>query len=123
MPDDFEIGAVIKIVSDTDIETNRCIYNPVATYASKMVMVFSFPVKSFQCATGLEFLNITAFGKDFKIAIYGSQADSWQALADHGIDFISTGMSVHFAKFFQNDPTLTRHPKIRLFLQTHPTST
>jgi hypothetical protein len=97
-------------MSDRDIKIARGIYHAITTYTSEMVMVFRFPVKPFQRAARLEFLNITAFSKDFKVAIYGSKANTGQAPANHCIDLIGTGMSIHLAKLLQDYSTLPRHP-------------
>jgi hypothetical protein len=77
-----------------------------------MVMVFRFPVKPFQCAAQFEFLNIAAFSKDFKVAIYGPKANAGKALANHCIDLIGAGMSIHLTKLLQDNSTLTCHPEI-----------
>jgi len=83
MPDDLEIRVAFYSMFNRDIKINRGINNSITTNTSEMVMVFRFTVKPFQRATRFEFLNIAAFSKDFKVAIYGSKADARQALASH----------------------------------------
>jgi hypothetical protein len=112
MPDDLEIGAAFKIVFNRDIKINRGINHSITPNTSEMVMVFRISVKPFQRAARFEFLNIAVFSKYFEVAIYGSKADAGQALANHCIDLIGTGMSIHFAKLFQDNSTLTRHPEM-----------
>ena len=75
-------------------------------------------VKTFQRAAGFQLLNLTGFRKYLKVAIDRSQADTRQSLANDLIDLIRTGMGVNFTKLLQNYLTLTRHPKVRVLLQT-----
>jgi hypothetical protein len=112
MPDNFEIGGVFQIMSNRDIKINRGINHTIATNTSEMVMVFRFPVKPFQRAARFEFLNITAFSKDFEVAIHGSKADAGQALAYHCINLIGAGMSINLTKLLQDNFSLTRPPEI-----------
>jgi hypothetical protein len=95
-----------------DIKINRSINHSITTNTTEMVMVFRFPVKPFQFAARFEFLNIAIISKDFKVALYGPEADARQALANHGIDLIGAGMSIHLTKLLQDNSTLTRHPEI-----------
>jgi hypothetical protein len=111
MPDNLKIGVAFKIMFDRDIEIKRGINHSITPNASEMVMVFSFPVKPFWRAARFEFLNIAAFSKDFEVAIYGTEADAGQALANHCVDLIGTGMSIHFTKLLQDNFTLSRHPE------------
>jgi hypothetical protein len=99
-------------MSNRDFKINRGINHSITANTSEMVMVFRFPVKPFQGAARFEFLNITASSKDFEVAIHGSKADAGQALANHCINFIGAGMSIHLAKLLQDNSTLTRHPEI-----------
>jgi len=111
MPDDFKIGILCQLMGDTDIEAGWGINYPVTVKTTDMVMVFRHPVESFGTAAELEFLNFAVFGKNFKVAIYGSKADARKTFADHFIYLISTGMCIYFTKFFQDDLTLPRHPQ------------
>jgi hypothetical protein len=112
MPEDFEISVVFKTSSNRDIKIDGCINHTITSNTSEVVMFFRIPVKPFQGAPRFKFLNITAFSKDFKVAIYGSKADTGQALANHCIDLIGTGMIVHLTKLLEDNFTLTRHPEI-----------
>jgi hypothetical protein len=95
-----------------DIKINRGINHSITTNTSEMVMVFRFSVEPFLCAAQFEFLNIAAFSKDLKVAIYGSKADAGQALTNHCIELIGAGMSIHLTELLQDNSTLTCHPEI-----------
>jgi hypothetical protein len=97
---------------DADIEARRGINYPVTVKTTDMVMILRHPVKSIETAAELELLNFSVFGKDLKVAIYGSKADARKTFADHFIYLISAGMRIYFAKFFQDDLTLPRHPRV-----------
>jgi hypothetical protein len=112
MPDDFVISVVFKTSFNRDIKIDGCINDTITSDTSEVVMFFRIPVKPFQRAPWFKFLNIAAFSKDFKVAIYGAKADTGQALANHCIDLICTGMSVHLTKLLEDNFTLTRHPEI-----------
>ena len=112
MPDDFKIGILCQLMGDTDIEAGRGVNYPVTVKATDMVMIFRHPVESFETAAELELLNFAAFGKNLKVAIYGSKTDAGKAFADHFIYLISAGMRINVAKFFQDDLTLPRHPQV-----------
>jgi hypothetical protein len=96
---------------DADIEAGRGIDYPAAVKTADMVMVLGHPVKSFETAAELKFLNFATGGKNLEVAVNGSEADARKTFADHFIDFIGTGMGADFAKFFQDDLTLPGHPQ------------
>ena len=75
-------------------------------------MILRHPVESIETAAELKFLDFAAFGKNLKVAVYGSKADARKTFADYFINFISTGMCIYFPKFFQDDLTLPRHPQV-----------
>jgi len=108
--DDFEIGGVLRLVVDGDLEFRRCIDDPVAVDAANMIVVFGLAVKALQATARFEFLDFTALGQDFKVAIDGPEADARKIFADHLVDFVSAGMGVHLAQFLENDPALAGHP-------------
>jgi hypothetical protein len=99
-------------MGDKNIGSGRSIGHPVTFETTDVVMVGCHPVKTFQAATKLEFLNFSAFGKDFKVAVYGPQADTWKTFANHFVYLISAGMRIDFSKFFQDDLPLPRHPEV-----------
>ena len=97
---------------EADIEAWRGIYYPVTIKTTDMVMICRHPVKPFETAAELEFLNLTTCAKNLKIAIYSSETDAGKTLADHFIYLISAGMRIDVAKFFQDDLTLLGHPQV-----------
>ena len=99
-------------MADADIEAGRGINDPAAVKTTDMVVILRHPVKSFETAAELEFLNFTTCAKNLKIAIYSSETDAGKTLTDHFIYLISAGMRIDVAKFFQDDLTLLRHPQV-----------
>ena len=99
-------------MADADIEAGRGINDPAAVKTTDMVMLLRLPVKSFETAAELEFLNFTTGRKNLEVAIYGSEADARKTFADHFIDLISAGMRTYLTKFFQDDLTLLGHPQV-----------
>jgi hypothetical protein len=112
MSDDLETGFVLELLLDVDTKIDRGIHHPITAGTSDMVMVFRGTVEASQAAAQLKLLNITAFRKDFKIAIHGSKTDAWKAFANHFVNLISAGMRIYLAKFFQYDSTLSCHPEV-----------
>ena len=112
MADDFKIGILCQLVGDTDIKAGRGINYPVTVKTTDMVMLLRHPVESFETAAELKLLNFSICGKNLKVAIYGSKTDARKTFADYFIYLISTGMCIYFPKFFQDDLTLPRHPRV-----------
>lgn len=112
VPDDFKIGVFRQLMGDPDIKAGRGIDYPAAVKTTDMVMIVGHPVKSFETAAELKFLNFSMGGKNFEVAINGSEADAGKTFADHFIDFIGTGMRTYFTKFFQDNLTLLGHPQV-----------
>jgi len=112
IPNDFKIGTLCRLMGDTDVKAGWRIKYPVTVKTTDMVMILRHPVESIETATELKLLNFAAFGKNLKVAIYGSKADARKTLADDCIYLISTGMGIYFPKFFQDDLTLPRHPQV-----------
>jgi hypothetical protein len=112
MSDDFEIGTLGQIVGDADIEAGRGINYPAAVPTTDMVVIFRHAVKSFETAAELKLLNFAACSKNLEVAIDGSEADAGKTVAHQRRDLIGAGMGINFAKFFQDDLTLLRHPQV-----------
>ena len=99
-------------MADADIEAGRGINYPAAVKTTDMVMILRHPVKSFETAAELKFLNFSTGGKNLEVAIYGSEADARKTFADNFIDLISAGVGTYFTEFFQDDLTLRGHPQV-----------
>jgi hypothetical protein len=99
-------------MGDADIEAGRGINYPAAVKTTDMAMIFRHPVKSFETAAELKFLNFATCTKNLEVAIYGPEADARKTFADHFIDLISAGMGTYFTKFFQDDLALLGHPQV-----------
>jgi hypothetical protein len=112
MPDDLIVGVIFQIMGYKNIGFRRSIGHPVTFETADVVMSGCHPVKTFQAAAKREFLNFTAFGKDFKVAVDSPQADAGKTFANHFVYLISAGMRIYFSKFFQDDLTLPRHPEV-----------
>ena len=110
--DDFIVGDSFQFMMNRYIKFRGRIIDPITVNAADVVMITSHTIKPFLRATQFKPLNFTAFGENFKITIDGSKADAWQTLTNHFVDLVSTGMGMYFLKFFQDDSTLARHPKI-----------
>ena len=99
-------------MADSDIDIRRSINYPVAMNATNVIMVCGDSVEALQGAAEFELLDFAAFGQNLKVAIDRSQTDAGKAFADHLVDFISAGMGIHFAQFFQDNFALACQPKI-----------
>ena len=99
-------------MGDADIEAGRGINYPAAVPATDMVVSFRHAVKSFETAAELQLLNFATCRENLEVAIDGSEADAGKTVAHHRIDLIGAGMGIYFAKFFEDDLTLLRHPQV-----------
>jgi hypothetical protein len=115
--DDFKDRGAVKIIFQFVERCDGRIVNATAADATDMVVFFGNSVVPFHASGELQPLDFSQFAKHIEISINGAQADSRQSFSHPLVDFVGGWVVVVFADLFQNDLSLSGHP--RFFVEFH----
>lgn len=106
MAENLEGGQLARRLFYIEIRGKIKIVNPAAQVTAHMIMNMGRAVKTLLGAANIQFLNNAAPGHDLKIAVDCAQADFWQPLAHHLVEYVGSGMRGQAAQLVENDLAL-----------------
>jgi hypothetical protein len=112
-------GFLYAILSHVDLHLFDAfdITHTPALGAANVIVLVRVAVETVLPSTGLKTPDLAMGREKVKVAVYGTQADAWEALAHDFIDLVRRGMGAQLPDFLKDSLALFGHA--RLFLGVH----
>lgn len=114
---DLKYGGAVEIIFQFVERCDGRIVNATTAYAADMVVFFGNAIESFHGAGELQTLDLSQFAQHIEVPINRAQTDPGQPFSDPLVNFIGGWMVVIPADLFQDDSSLSGHP--RFFVDFH----